>query len=188
MLTMNRATVISETKDGLEIGAPGKSDFFIDLARGTETANAPFRGERVAGDFVLRARVRPEHIAKYDAGGLFVYGGPRTWVKLAFELTDLGYPSVVSVVTDKGSDDANGERQDGREELWLQVARKGEAWALHWSVDGRSWRMARYFSLKMKAGPIAGFIAQSPVGKGCVARFDKMRVEARTVKDLRAGR
>ena len=31
MFTMNAAKVISETKDVIEIEAPGKTDFFIDM-------------------------------------------------------------------------------------------------------------------------------------------------------------
>ena len=105
MLIMNKAEYISETKDAIEIVAPPKSDFFIDQRNGIEKGDAPFYYEKRRGDFLLRAWVRPEFRKNYDAGGLFVYDSASKWIKLEFEKTDLGYPSVVSVVTDKASDE-----------------------------------------------------------------------------------
>jgi uncharacterized protein len=187
MLIMNKAVVISETKDAIEIEAPGKTDFFIDPFSEKATASAPFYHEKAEGDFVARVRVKPGFKKTYDAGALFVYGGERKWIKLAFEKTDLGYPAVVAVVTDGVSDDCNGERIEG-EALWLQVVRKGDNWVLHHSADGRRWKMIRYFRLKMKASVRVGLVAQSPLGSGCAAEFEGFKVADNTLADLRKGK
>ncbi len=187
MLIMNKATVISETKDEIEIEAPGKTDFFIDMRSGKSTSSAPFYYERVEGDFVARVRVRPGFKKTYDAGALFVYGGERKWIKLAFEKTDLGYPAAVAVVTDGVSDDCNGERIEGKE-LWLQVVREGDNWVLHHSADGKAWKMIRYFRLKTRAAVRVGLVAQSPLGTGCAVGFSGFKVAAKRLADIRKGR
>jgi regulation of enolase protein 1 (concanavalin A-like superfamily) len=188
MLTMNKAVAISETKDAIEILAPAKTDFFIDGQNGIERNDAPFYYEKRKGDFAIRVRVKPGFKKTYDAGGIFVYDTSKKWIKLEFEMTDLGYPSVVSVVTDGVSDDANGERMDGHDEISLQIVRKGDCWALHYSVDGRQWSMVRYFRLKMKAEVKVGLEAQSPIGSGCAVSFRGLKFPETAVKDLRKGR
>ena len=188
MLIMNRATVISETKSAIEIEAPAKTDFFIDMASLKARDDAPFLYERRKGDFVARVKVRPEFGKNYDAGGIFVFDGAKKWIKFEFEMTDLGYPSVVSVVTDGVSDDSNGERQDDRPEIWLQVARKGDNWALHFSEDGKKWKMSRYFRLKMKAELRVGLEAQSPIGSGCLVEFTGYKIADYNLKDMRKGK
>lgn len=188
MLVMNKAVAIAETKGTIEIVAPGECDFFVDPATGTAKASAPFYYEKVEGDFTARVLVRPEFRKKYDAGGIFVYDSASKWIKHEFELTDLGHPSAVSVVTDGRSDDANGERLDGVEAVRLQVARRGDFWALHYSLDGRSWRMVRVFHLKMKKAVRVGLEAQSPVGRGCSVLFEGWRIAPGAPKDMRKGR
>jgi regulation of enolase protein 1 (concanavalin A-like superfamily) len=188
MFMMNAPKTLSETKTGIEIEALGKTDFFIDGSTTAARDNAPFYFEKREGDFVARVRVRPEFKKSYDAGGLFVYDSAAKWIKLEFEMTDLGYRSIVSVVTDKVSDDCNGERQDGKEAMWLQVARKGNNWTLHFSDDGKKWKMARYFHLKMKNEVKVGLEAQSPLGKGCRVEFTKYAVGANSLKSMRKGK
>jgi regulation of enolase protein 1 (concanavalin A-like superfamily) len=188
MLTMNKAVALPNGRGGIEMVATAKSDFFVDLRTGVAKTDAPFCYQEVAGDFLARARIRPGFRKTYDAGGILVYDSARKWIKLAFELTDLGHSSVVSVVTDGSSDDANGERMDSVQELWLQVLRSGDHWALHHSLDGRKWKMARYFRLKMKPKVKVGIEAQSPLGNGCSVTFDQWKLGPLAVKDMRKGR
>jgi hypothetical protein len=188
MYTMNKAKVISEAKGIIEIEAPENCDFFIDMQSMKEFDNAPFYYEKRKGDFVMRVKVRPEFRKNYDAGGLFVYDSGKKWIKLEFELTDLGYPSIVSVVTDKVSDDCNGEPMPDRKEVWLQVARKGDNWTLHHSENGKKWKMARYFQLKMRETVKVGLEAQSPRGKGCKAEFTNLKIGDNDLKDMRKGK
>ncbi|MDR2898262.1 MAG: DUF1349 domain-containing protein [Spirochaetaceae bacterium] len=187
MLSMNDPKILSEGKGSVVIEAPGKTDYFIDMNTGNAPANAPFCYEKQEGDFVMRAKVKPAFAKTFDAGALFVYDTAKKWVKFAFELSDLGYPSAVSVVTDKVSDDCNGESLEGKEEVWLQLCRKGDNWALHYSENGKKWNMVRYFSLKMKPVVKVGFLAQSPTGKGCIVEFSGMKLTEYNLKDMRKG-
>jgi hypothetical protein len=62
----------------------------------------------------------------------------------------------------------------------------GRAYAFHHSADGRRWDLVRYFSLADEDGEV-GFLAQSPTGEGCLARFEDIVFEPRMLTDLRSG-
>jgi uncharacterized protein len=182
-LTGDSSVVKSES--GLtSISAPGKTDAFIDMLTGKSILNAPFYYTEHSGDFIMRVSIEPGFRSTYDAGALFVYESDRKWIKLAFENTDLGYPSVVSVVTNRVSDDANGEKIDAPV-IRLQVVRKKNAWCLHYSCENERWKMVRYFELAMKSGIRIGMLAQSPVGDGCNVRFRHFEVIENNYSDIR---
>ncbi len=159
---------------------------FIDPQGTATTLNAPRLVGDLAGDFLLSARVTVDFAATYDAGVLLLYAGDRTWAKLCFEFSPQRQPMVVSVVTRGLSDDSNSFVVDGNQ-VWLRVARLGQAFAFHAATDGASWQFVRHFSLDV-AGPIAaGFVTQSPTGAGCSATFDQIRFAAQRLGDLRNG-
>ncbi len=186
MQFVNSGKLIPYGKD-MEITADGKTDFFVDTLNGIAVANAPFAFWEISGDFIVGVCVEPEFRNTYDAGGIFVYESDDRWIKLEFELTDLGYPSIVSVITDGASDDANGERMDACKKVYLQIIRKQNYWALHHSLDGTTWKMARYFRLDMKDTVKVGFEAQSPVGDGTRAKFTDLSIRNISAANLRAG-
>jgi regulation of enolase protein 1 (concanavalin A-like superfamily) len=136
------------------------------------------------GDFILQCEVEPEFLSTYDAGAIFVCESPGKWIKLAFENTDLGYPSIVNVVTDKVSDDCNGEKIIEKS-IWLQIVRKDDHWCTHYSNDQKTWKMVRLFKLPMKKELMAGVSAQSPLGKGCKVIFRNFKIGPNTYKDIR---
>lgn len=176
---------IQFTKEGFLINAPEESDFF----RGSEKfvrANAPFYYTEIFGDFVLKAKVSHEFLDTFDAATIMVMENDNIWAKACFEKTDFDTNAVVSVVTNQMSDDANGCNIEGNT-VWLQVARVGNNFAFHYSVDGNKFDMMRYFFLP--AGQIikVGFVAQAPIGKGGKRHFENIKLEHRTVLNIRAG-
>jgi uncharacterized protein len=151
--------------------APAQSDWFIDPATGEATASAPLRLIPVTGDFQLRAHVTVPLTATYDAGTLFVHGGPDTWGKLALERSPEGTDMIVTVVTRGVSDDANGVVVATPGESWLRVSRTGAVYAFHFSADGVRWSLARLFTLGPVDGHRVGVGVQSPTGDGLTATF-----------------
>ncbi len=105
----NNATSFIESDNSMEIISPPETDYFIDICSDYKLSNAPFYYTVVKGDFIFRCEVLPELNETFDAGGLFVYESDTKWIKFAYEKTDLGYSSLVLVVTNKTSDDCNGE-------------------------------------------------------------------------------
>jgi len=191
-----------EVDDGaLTLTAAPETDMFVDPA-GAEAAPDAGRlvGEPPDGDFTFTAKATVTFGSTFDAAVLLVYADDRHWAKLCFEFSPQRIPMAVTVVTKGTSDDCNSFEVSGQE-LWLRITRVGLAWAFHASADGRWWRLLRYFTLADSAGdPVSGqppttqqpttmigFLAQSPLGQGCTARFDHIALRAGAPADLRDG-
>lgn len=179
--------------DAIEIIAPAHTDFFCNGGAGQEEGidpeslcNAPFYYAEVEGDFVLRTKVTHAFESVYDSCSIMVMQDMTHWAKSCFERTDFGTHAVVSVVTKGNSDDANGPNVEG-DAVWLQMCRKGDSFAFHYSLDGERFYMTRFFT--MPVGPVAkvGLLAQAPTGQGGVRRYEQLSIEARTVANIRMG-
>ncbi|MEV7226015.1 MULTISPECIES: DUF1349 domain-containing protein [Polymorphospora] len=169
------------------LSADAGTDWFIDPATGAATASAPLRLVAPDGDFQLRARVRAQLRATFDAGALFVHGGPDTWAKLALERSPEGADTIVTVVTRGVSDDANGVAVPVPGETWLRVSRVGEVYTFHHSADGVRWSLARLFTLGPVDGHRVGVSSQSPTGDGLTTSFTDVAVTSSTLTDPRDG-
>ncbi len=176
----------SDGETHLTIEAGPDTDLFVDPAGDQETRSAPrLMGPAPEGDLRLSARVEVAFASDFDAGALLVWAADDRWAKLCFEYSPAREPMVVSVVTRGRSDDANAFVVDG-DAVWLRVARHGTAYAFHASTDGERWRFVRNFELG--AGPVRlGFLAQSPTGRGCRARFADLRFTTESLVNLRDG-
>ena len=178
--------------DRLIIFAPPRSDFFNNPTPENgifmkPQGNAPFFFTDVKGDFVVRVKVKPNFETTYDAACIMVIQDENTWIKAAFEKSDFGTNAVVSVVTNQVSDDANGCNINAGE-LWLQIARAGNNFAVHYSLDGEKFDMVRLCLLPMEDTVKVGIEAQCPTGEGGSREFSALSIEGRTIADLRAGK
>jgi regulation of enolase protein 1 (concanavalin A-like superfamily) len=172
----------------LRIEAGPVSDWFIDPGGDAVVRNAPALVMPASGAWQLSAIVSADHRATFDAGVLFVFVDDSTWAKLCLELSPQGEVMVVSVVTRGTSDDCNSLPVAGHS-LHLRVSALERAFAFHWSKDGHSWRLVRYFSLGERALETAqiGFLVQSSTGRGCTAEFTQVAFRQELLTDLRAG-
>ncbi|MFI5369344.1 MAG: DUF1349 domain-containing protein [Spirochaetia bacterium] len=171
----------------LTITASELTDLFIDPSGGGVTDNLS-SAMFVPPDpsFLLSARVAADFASTYDAGVLLLMDKDDVWAKLCFEFSPQKEPTVVSVVTRGVSDDCNSAVVKGRE-VFLRVAHTPEATAFHYSLDGRFWRMVRYFSLGRLNYPKVGLASQSPTGKKCTSIFTEITYRAGALKDRRNG-
>ncbi len=185
---------IKESGDRIEVYAPAQSDFFCNNgAIGEEgitpesLCNAPFYYTEQTGDFVLTVRVSHAFQDTYDSASVMVMADMLNWAKACFEKTDFGTHAAVSVVTKNGeSDDANGCNLDGNI-AWLKVCRVANAFSFHYSVDGEHFYMTRFFTLPVRDTVKVGLLAQAPVGNGGMRVYEKLKLESKTVKNLRSG-
>ncbi len=92
----------------------------------------------------------------------------------------------MSVVTKGDSDDANGPNIEG-DEVWLQMCRKDNAFAFHYSLDGERFFMTRFFTLPVGDTVKIGLLAQAPTGEGGIRRYEHLTIEPRSVANLRMG-
>ncbi len=171
---------------GLRIHAPACVDYFQDPAGRNSADSAPYLWMPVSGDLTVRAHIRHPFQSTYDAGAIMLRQDALHWAKLCFEATDFGTHAVVSVVTNGTSDDANGVDVT-ISDIWLQLVRRGNLIALHYALDGKSWRMVRLCCLALAADAQVGLVAQCPVGQGAVIDWLSFEAVDRLPADMRAG-
>ncbi|NLT12579.1 MAG: DUF1349 domain-containing protein [Clostridiaceae bacterium] len=184
-------TSVTTIGDEIAIYAPAYSDYFNNPipedGKFTEPqANAPFLYKDIEGDFVIKAKVRPDFKTTFDAACIIVFQDEKTWVKAAFEKSDFDTNAVVSVVTNTISDDAKGCNIEG-DSVWLQIARVGNNFAIHYSLDGERYDMVRVFYLPVANILKIGIEAQCPMGEGGLRYFSHLSIEKKTIESLRAG-
>jgi uncharacterized protein len=189
---INESKILQED-DRLMIEAPGESDFFCNngaIAQAGITPetlyNAPFFYTEVAGDFVMQVKVSHDFQDTYDSATVMVMKDFQVWAKACFEKTDFNTHAVVSVVTNQTSDDANGCNIDGNS-VWLKVARVNNSFSFHYSIDGETFYMTRFFNLPVDETIKVGFVAQAPVGKGGKRYYEGFSIQHKTVKNIRFG-
>lgn len=183
---------IKQTEDEIMIYAPAGSEYFnIPIPENGKLPEpiktAPIYYTEIEGDFVIRAKVSHEFEYDFDAASVMVIVNPDCWGKAAFELSDFKEHVVVSAVTNGVTDDANGVNIEGNE-VWFQVARVGNCFAMHYSTDGENFYMMRLFTLPAEESIKVALEAQSPCGKGGKRYYRNVSIEKKTLKDLRAGK
>ncbi len=184
----------AEYKDGvLTVYAPAETDYFNSPVKENgafpePVANASLFYTELTGDFVFKTKVELEFKNTYDAAALLVYENENVWAKLALENSDLPCrkPAVVSVVTNRISDDCNGPVMDGNS-VWFQISRVDDCFAFHYSVDGKEYQMVRVFTLPVGKTVKVGFEAQAPMGEGGERYYSEIVIENKRVENIRAG-
>lgn len=179
-------SILEENENGITIYATPNSDYIISPVSGHEKANAPFFYQEVSGDFVLRAKVSHDFVSTYDACALLAMDHEKLWAKGCFEMSDTGLHTIVSVMTNERSDDANCVNVDSKE-AWIQLSRKGNTFAVHYSLDGKQFSLARLTYLEMNHTIKVGFLAQSPKGNGGARNFNDILFKNETIDDIRKG-
>lgn len=181
-----RETKVNVLESGIEIYAPAGSNYFVNPSDNSKNNSAPFFYKEVEGDFVFKAKVNHDFISLYDACVLLAYDNETLWAKACFEYTDINTHSVVTVMTNELSDDANGYDVDGNE-VWLQIARKDNIFAIHYSLDGKKFLMSRICKLPMQKKIMVGLVAQCPMGAGSMMKFEEVSLEEKTLLNIREG-
>ena len=181
----NEPDEYSISNNSLSITAGAKSDFFNDPISNSINANAPFLYKEVSGDFVATALLKPDFNGMWNAMSLMVHINERNWIKFAFENSDATGKSVVTVVTRNVSDDANGVILNEIDMVWFKLARRMDNYSLHWSVDGKEYKMARLSAMPHSDTVKIGIEAQCPVGEHANHKVLYFSVEERSVENLR---
>jgi len=182
---MNEPESFDHNQGVLSIVAGQGSDFFNNPEDSVVVGSAPFFYRTVDGDFVAKALVKPDFSSQWNALALMLYIDSSNWVKFAFENSDATGPSIVTVVTKGTSDDANGAIIHDTDKLWLAMVRKDHICAMHWSIDGITYRMARLTSIPATSEIKIGIEAQSPVGAKAKHKVLYFSIEPITVDNLR---
>ncbi len=185
MTWMNEPQSFQVENGTLAIFAAKETDYFNNPEDSSVVGTAPYLYQEVEGDFVAKTLVEPDFSSQWNAVAMIVYIDSLNWIKFAFENSDATGASIVTVVTKGTSDDANGVILDGESSVWLAIARKGNIYSMHWSVDGKDFKMARLTSMTDQQVVSIGVEAQCPVGPSATHRIHYFDIEKRTVDNLR---
>ncbi len=176
--------------DRMQITATEKTDFFnfwdAKENKVQKKANAPLAYTEVTGDFIATVQLSAIFRDTYDSAVLMLWQDIDTWAKACLELTDFGKIAVVSVVTNKLSDDANGNNLNVNS-VHIKAVRVNNDFSFHYSLDGVTYEMMRFFHLDMEKTIRLGFAAQSPVGQGTECVFDHFTLCHHTAQNIREG-
>jgi len=170
---------------GLTISPKAVSDFFRPYGEAPND-NACLLYTDVRGDFTAVTKASATLAGFGDAAALTVRESEVKWAKLCLERSPIGDVSVVSVVTNQWSDDANGELLE-QPECFLRLTRKGNVFGMHYSLDGATWRFVRTFGLEMPPTVMVGIHAQAPFTPGCRVLFRSLILSPEPVADFRSG-
>ncbi len=171
--------------EGLHIVPWAKTDFFRPY-QGTPKDNACLLYTEVTGDFTAVTHARAELVGFGDAVALTVRAAPTQWAKLCLERSPIGDISVVSVVTNPWSDDANNELLPGPSVLCGSraavmcsactiVLTAGVAFCAH--ICALRY-LRRSWSVSTRKLPFVG---------GCHATFSCFELSPQPVMDFRSG-
>lgn len=185
---------VNISEHNISILAPAKTDFFNSPVQENglfprAISNAPILLTELEGDFTFRVKVKPVFRDFADAAAVMIYENENIWAKFAYEKSDMpgGFPAIVSVVTNRISDDANALSLN-QESVYLQVARVGDTFAFHYSTDNETYVMARLFTLPVGKSFWVGLESQAPVGEAKNHEFSELEITNNSIENLRRGR
>jgi uncharacterized protein len=136
--------------------------------------------------FTFVGKVTPTFKETYDAGAMYIYSDAMLWFKFAFERDERKKTRIVTVKTEKTSDDNNHDVIAGGS-VYLKISSDTKLVGFYYSIDQRDWQLVRLFRNDYPHDLWLGLSAQSPVGNGASATFKECSLAETSVKDFRMG-
>lgn len=147
--------------------------------------NAPMLLFHPDSNFVFKAKVTAELKEIFDVAALVVYYDKDSWAKLCFENSADKEAMVVSVVTNKYSDDCNSTKLSNKN-VYLAIAKKGKEFSFHYSNDGINWELVRHFRLDYPdSNMMIGFAVHCYASKMFSANFSEIIYSGRELNNMR---
>lgn len=174
--------------DGLVMVSGPGTDFFREPDGSAAYGNAPVLLAPIDNTqpFTFTARVAPVLTETYDAGTLYAWVRDDLWLKMALERDERGLSRIVTVRT-VGTSDDNNHDVVAAPAAFMRVSSDTRSIGFYYSVDGEEWQLVRLF--RNDYGPTLrlGISAQSPLGAGTTARFDRFSLTQQAVANFRMG-
>jgi hypothetical protein len=159
----------------LTVTAGPGTDFWRTTHYGFVRDSGHVYGDQVSGDFDLSVRVRGAYADQYDQAGVMVRVDELHWLKTGIEYVD-GRMRFSTVVTLEYSNWAIADLPAGTGELGLQLARRGDAVEVRYSVDGGANDLAAIVYLPPGRPAFAGAMCAAPDGGGFDVSFHDLAI------------
>lgn len=183
-------STIQTVGDTVMMNAGEQTDLFCDPKGVATNTTAPLLATTVDNTkpFTFTVRVEPQFTpgGTYSAGAILAFVDKTHWQKLCFEQDEDGKHRIVTVRTIGTSDDNNHESVDSPA-VYLRMSSDTQVIGSYYSEDGENWHLVRIYKNEYPAELTLSLSAQSPKDKFHKCMFSDVRLENRTVSDLRKG-
>ena len=175
------------TSRGIIMDSGEKTDLYSSVDGSKSTSNVPKLLFKPDSDFIFTVKVKPDFQKTYDGGALIVYHDSENWGKLLFEQNVDGTFGIWTTVSNykSGDDNFNGYIQEP--EVFLKMAKSGNAYCFYYSVDGKKWTVLRAFPIQKSKDISIGFSSQSPLGANCRVEFSEITYRGERFTDFYSG-
>jgi regulation of enolase protein 1 (concanavalin A-like superfamily) len=162
----------TDTDGSLCVVPPPHSDFICEPGTGRKKLDASILETRIGGDFIARARVRPDFSSPGNAAGILIYSDDDNWARVCFERDEQGRAAVTTVVTRDGVSDIASAPAAEDESVWLQLIRCGPLFDMQRSGDGMAFERIRRFSTAAPFMLSLGLVVLCPNAAQASHHFD----------------
>ena len=159
---------------GISLCTDPRTDFWRKTHDGGIRDNGHFYSETVAGDFTATVKIVGNYQSQYDQAGLMVRLDEATWLKCGIEFVDA--QQFASAVVTRDFSDWSIVPLSSPTSVWIQCARQGSTFAVHYSLTGSDYVLLRQAFLTDAAELKVGMMAAAPKGEGLEVVFEDYRV------------
>jgi regulation of enolase protein 1 (concanavalin A-like superfamily) len=153
-----------------------KSDYWRISHYGFTVDDAPFYYGNYGGEFEAKVKLTGAYKARFDQMGLMVRTDHKNYIKTGIEFVD-GKFNVSTVVTHEKSDWSVTTLEKAPAFIWIKVVRRLDALEIFYSLDDKTYTLARNAPLQDNAPVMIGLMAASPDGNGFEAKFENFTVK-----------
>lgn len=167
------------------ITSRGKTNLFNSPGDNYYKQDAPMLLFHPDSNFIFSAKIEADLKEVYDVAALVLYQDKDLWAKLCFENSIDKKATVVSVVTNRYSDDCN-SIEIAAKYVYLSIAKKGDELSFHFSTDKINWHLVRHFRMGFSKNDLMiGFAAHCSRGDKFSAEFSDIKYLNNGLKNMR---
>lgn len=165
-----------EIKDKvLTMSVTPQSDYWRISHYGFTVDDAPFLYAMYGGEFEAKVKLTGGYKARFDQMGLMIRTDHENYIKTGVEFVD-GKFNVSTVVTHHTSDWSVTTLDKVPPFIWVKVVRRLDAVEIFYSLDDKTYILARNAYLKDNHPVMLGLMAACPDGNGFEAKFENFKV------------
>ena len=162
-------------KNTFVMQVPAKTDYWKVTQHYFSIDDAPFYYATYGGELEAKVKITGVYETTYDQMGLMIRTDHDNVIKTGIEYVD-GVMYMSTVVTHGTSDWSVIELADAPKSIWLKLVRRLNAVEIYYSLDDKTYKIARTCFLQDNCPVQVGLMGASPDGDGFEAIFEDFTV------------